>query len=265
MAPPRPLLTLVIERTERLTPHLHRLVLGGPGFDDFRTTEFTDQYVKLVVPRPDVDYPEPFTMETVQAALPRHDWPAIRTYTVRRHDPVAREVWIDVVLHGDRGIAGPWAAAAQPGDLVHLRGPGGAYRPDPTADHHLLAGDSSALPAIASALEALPPDAAATVIVEIDEPADELDLAMPAAASLTWLHRSAAHPGFADAVRALPTISGRVQAFVHGELHATRSLRSVLLDRGVAAEDLSLSGYWRHGKDEDGFQAEKRELATAET
>ena len=39
-----------------------------------------------------------------------------------------------VVDHGDVGLAGPWAAAARPGDPVRLLGPGGAYAPDEGAD-----------------------------------------------------------------------------------------------------------------------------------
>ena len=37
-----------------------------------------------------------------------------------------------------------------------------------------------------------------------------------------------------------------------------KSLRPLLLDRGVARADLSLSAYWAYGRTEDAFQAEKR-------
>ena len=192
--PVRPLLRFEVLRTERVAPRLVRLVLGGPGAAVFSDNGFTDRYVKLVVPRPGVEYPTPFTVESVQAALPREQWPAIRTYTVRRWDPVVRELWIDVVLHGDHGVAGPWAAAARPGDVIHLRGPGGAYAPAHDADWHLLAGDESALPAIASALEAMPVGVPAVVLVEVDGPEDEIALVSPAAADVRWLHRRAGAP-----------------------------------------------------------------------
>lgn len=265
-APPvQPLLRFEVLRTERVAPRLVRLVLGGPGAEVFTDNGFTDRYVKLVVPRPGVEYPTPFTMESVQAALPREQWPAIRTYTVRRWDPVVRELWIDVVLHGDHGVAGPWAAAARPGDVIHLRGPGGAYAPAHDADWHLLAGDESALPAIASALEAMPVGVPAVVLVEVDGPEDEIALVSPAAADVRWLHRRAGAPSFSDAVRALTFLPGRVHAFVHGELGQIRALTPYLVrDCGLGGADLSISGYWRLGKDEDGFQAEKREDAVRE-
>lgn len=258
----RPMLEFTVVRTEQLSPHLIRVVLGGAGFTNFVDNDCTDRYVKLVVPRPGVTYPEPFTMESVQTALPRELWPAIRTYTVRRYDPAAQELWIDFVHHGDEGIAGPWAARARPGDVIRLRGPGGAYRPDPTADHHLLAGDAAALPAIASALEAVPETASVTAIIEVDERADCIELTMPPSIALRWLCRSEGSQSFAEAVRSLDLPPGRTQAFVHGELHDTLWLKPLLLDRGVHPDDLSLSGYWRRGKDEEGFQAEKHELAS---
>ncbi|WRL65744.1 siderophore-interacting protein [Blastococcus brunescens] len=52
-----------------------------------------------------------------------------RTYTVRAWDAETGELTIDFVHHGDEGLAGPWAAAAQPGDVIQLMGPGGAYAP----------------------------------------------------------------------------------------------------------------------------------------
>lgn len=49
--------------------------------------------------------------------------------TVRRVDVAAGEIAVDIVVHGERGIAGPWALSAQPGQPIYLMGPGGAYAP----------------------------------------------------------------------------------------------------------------------------------------
>lgn len=255
----RPMLTLEVLRTDRLSPHMIRVVLGGENFESFTDNGHTDHYVKLVMPRPGVDYPEPFTPEAVQEALPREQWPVFRTYTVRRYDPDARELWIDFVHHGDEGFAGPWAASARPGDLLRFRGPGGAYSPDAEAPWHLLAGDESALPAIANALEAMPAGASVHALIEIDGPDDELDLSSPADLNLTWLHRSAGDPGFDAAVAALEFRAGAPCVFAHGELSQIRALKTHLTGaRGLDGGTMSISGYWRRGKDEDGFQAEKR-------
>lgn len=127
-------------------PHMIRVVLGGEGLAEFGAGEFTDHYVKLLFRRPGVEYPEPFDVERIRAELPREQWPVTRTYTVRAWDPASAELTIDFVHHGDKGVAGPWAAAARPGEDLFFNGPGGAYAPSPEADWHLFAGDESALP-----------------------------------------------------------------------------------------------------------------------
>jgi len=58
---------------------------------------------------------------------------------------------------------------------------------------------------------------------------------------------------------------------VYGEAIAVRELRRHLTrERGVAKDDLSISGYWRRGRDEEGFRQFKaaereREEAAAAT
>ncbi|MET9646047.1 siderophore-interacting protein [Streptomyces syringium] len=248
--------------TERLTPHMVRVVLGGDGLAEFTAGEHTDHYVKLLFPVPGVSYPEPFDMEVIRRDLPREQWPSTRTYTVRSWDPATRELAVDFVVHGDEGLAGPWAAGVQPGAEIYFLGPGGAYSPDPAADWHLLAGDESALPAIAAALERMPAGARVTAFVEVADAAEEQKLTLPDGVELTWLHRGAAPVGDAlvEAVRALAFPPGDVQAFVHGEAGFVKELRRHLrMEREVPRERLSISGYWRRGHNEDGWQASKRE------
>ncbi|MFE2299862.1 siderophore-interacting protein [Streptomyces sp. NPDC059445] len=247
-------------RTERLTPHMQRVVLGGDALTDFATGGRTDHYVKLLFGPPGVTYPEPFDLDRVREEFPREQWPVTRTYTVRAWDAETRELTLDFVVHGDEGLAGPWALRARPGDLVRFMGPGGAYAPDTTADWHLLAGDESALPAIAAALESLPDAATVRAFVEVSGPEEEQKI--DSDAEIVWLHRGDRPVGAAlvEAVRALEFPEGRVHAFVHGEAGFVKELRALLrVERAIPREDLSISGYWRLGHNEDGWQAAKRE------
>ncbi len=249
-------------RTEQLTPHMVRVVLGGDGLAEFSAGEYTDHYVKLVFPVPGVDYPQPLDIAEIRAAFPRDQWPRTRTYTVRTWDPDTRELAVDFVVHGDTGLAGPWAAQARPGDEALLLGPGGAYAPDADADWHLLAGDESALPAIAASLARAPEGVPVHAFIEVAGPEEEQKLEAPAGAEITWLHRGAAPVGerLVEAVRALDFPAGRVHAFVHGEAGFVKELRKLLrVEREVPREDLSISGYWRKGHDEDGWQASKQQ------
>ncbi|NRQ36818.1 siderophore-interacting protein [Nonomuraea sp. NN258] len=252
----------VVLRTEWISPHMVRVVVGGDGLRDFATAGLTDHYVKLVFPYEGVDYPEPFSVRNVRETMPRELWPRLRTYTVRAWDPDALELTLDFVVHGDEGLAGPWAARAVPGDVIHLLGPGGGYAPDPEADWHLLAGDESALPAIATALESLPEGAPARVFVEVDGPEEEQKLHTPGDARVVWLYRGERPVGEAlvRAVRGMDFPPGDVQAFVHGEAGFVKDLRRHLrLERGIALERLSISGYWRLGVDDEGWRAVKRD------
>lgn len=260
----KPTTRLRVLRTERLTPHMIRVIAGGDGLSGFRPNEFTDAYVKVVFPVPGVSYPEPFDLGVIQAEYPREQWPSLRSYTVRYFDAQAGELALDFVYHGDVGLAGPWAARAQPGDDLVLLGPGGAYAPDPEVDWHLLVGDESALPAIAASLEAIPAGAQADAFVLVADPAEEQNLVSKGDVRIHWLHRSAGDDLVA-AVRALPFPPGIVQAFVHGEAGFVRQLRRYLLDEcGMPRELLSVSGYWRRGKTDEEWRIEKAAERKAE-
>lgn len=251
-----------VTRVEQLTPHMVRIVVGGAGVAGLNAGAYTDHYVKILFPRPGVAYPEPFDVATIRETLPREAWPLVRTYTVRRWRPEVPELWLDFVVHGDEGIAGPWAAAAQVGDPVHFTGPGGGYAPNPAADWHLLAGDESALPAIAAALERMPAGATVKAFLEVEDAAEEQKLESPADAEITWLHRHGRPVGEAlvEAVRGLAVPAGEVHAFVHGEATFVKDLRALLrVERGLPLTQLSISGYWRRGLNEDGWQSSKRE------
>ncbi|KQX75215.1 siderophore-interacting protein [Aeromicrobium sp. Root472D3] len=268
---------LTVVRTEQVAPSMRRIVLGGDDFDAFESAyrgmrePYTDAYGKLVFLADGHDYPDPLDLEVVQQTMPQEAWPVLRTYTIRWVDAEARELAIDFVIHGidgGEGVAGPWAARAEPGDVIHLRGPNGGYVPDTTADLLLFVGDEAGFPAIAASLEALPAGVRALALVEVDGPDDEIAVTSAADVQVRWLHRGDAVAGTTtlldDAVRALDWPAGRVQAFVHGESALLKSVRPHLLDeRGIARADISVSAYWRRGTTEEGFRAWKSQQSDA--
>ncbi|MGW0366753.1 siderophore-interacting protein [Streptomyces sp. NPDC002990] len=258
--------TAVVVRTERLTPHMVRVVLGGDGLAGFGAGEFTDHYIKILFPPEGVSYPAPWDLEQIRGRYPREQWPRQRAYTVRAWDPAHLELTLDFVVHGDEGLAGPWAARVQRGEVVRFLGPGGAYAPDPAAGWHLLVGDESALPAIAAAMERMPAGAQVHAFVEVEGPQDEQKFATPDGVVPVWLHRGARPVGEAlvEAVTALEFPSGDVHAFVHGEAGFVKDLRRHLrLERGIPRERLSISGYWRLGETDEGWRAIKRDWNAA--
>ena len=260
--PARPQAVLTVLGRERLSPHTVRITAGGPGFDALRMNEFTDKYAKILFADPGLGLTPPYDLAALRESLPPGQQPVTRTYTLRRADVERQQVAVDFVVHGDEGIAAPWAARAEPGDVLTLSGAGGAYRPDPDCDWHLLAGDESALPAICSALEALPGDARGIAYLETSDPGEYLDAKPPAGMEIIWLQRP--EPGsqprlLADTLLAGPWLSGRADVFAHGERESMKAVRAALKTRLGDGDQLSLSGYWASGRTEDAFQSEKRQ------
>jgi NADPH-dependent ferric siderophore reductase len=221
-------------RTQRVTPRMARITVGGPQIDDF-VGAGTDENVMLYLYEPGAELPEPLTLETARAAMSRVR-PYMRSYTIRRHDPVANEIDFDFVLHGDHGPASKWAANAQPGDELIFVGPSPAYRPDPAADWHLLIGDETAIPAIEAIMRALP-GATIRAFVEVENAEEEQDL------DVTWVHRG-------ELVKAIETAQlpdGRPAVWAAGERQVMQDVRETLVRRGIERGSVRPATYWRIG------------------
>lgn len=253
--------TAVVDRTEWLTPAMVRVFLVGDDLAALPDLPFTDHYVKILFPPEGADYAWPFDPEE----RPAEQWPVTRTYTIRSFDRDRGELVIDFVVHGDAGLAGPWAAKAKQGDQIGFFGPGGAWAPEPEADAHLLVGDEAALPAIAAALDQLADDAEAHVFVEVASVEHRQPLRTAPGIRVEWIHRDDHGLSYGEALAAevrrheLP--AGRLAAFVHGNAEMVKDLRRFLfLENGVDRKQVSISGYWRTGQTEDLWQATKREF-----
>jgi NADPH-dependent ferric siderophore reductase len=226
-----------------------RVTLGGEELAGF-PGHGPDQRIKMFFPVEGQDRPAlPRASSGGPVWPPGEARPITRTYTVRRYDPDAGELDVDFVLHGAHGPAAAWAAGAAAGAWVGVSEPGGRYEPDPATDTHLVIGDESALPAIATVLEALPATTSAEVFVEVADVAEEQPLPTAATARVHWLHRGTRKPGTAlvEAVRsaALPS-EGTRQAWVSAESGAVKDIRAFLIDeRGLTRRQVYATGYWR--------------------
>jgi NADPH-dependent ferric siderophore reductase len=201
----------------------------------------------------------------LKETLPGDRQPVTRHLTIRRYVPERHELWMDFVLHGDEGFAGPWAARAEPGDRVIALGPGGKWTPAPDSAWTLIAADDAAIPAALAVLEALPASAHGEVLLEVETPRDVQPVSAPAGMAVRWVFRADGGPGEDPAlVRAVreagwPAGPEGVQVFAHGEREVMKALREELFTRRRLERDqVSLSGYWARGRTEDVFQAEKK-------
>jgi NADPH-dependent ferric siderophore reductase len=197
---------------ERLSPSFVRVELGGAALGDFGVEgERYDQRIKLI-------FPDPKTGGITSVADADESWLAtwldqpteerghMRTYTIRdvRGSGVDTTIVVDIVLHlvGDQvGPGSNWAADAAPGDrlvmLAPRRGfPYGGIEFAPAAGAELLmVADETAVPAVCTVLEQLPPTATGAVFMEVPTAADVLDVRGPDGVSVTWLARGDAPLG----------------------------------------------------------------------
>ncbi len=255
--------------TDRLTPSLVRLVLGGEGLAGFAMpsiegAESTDAYVNVAIRPEGAAYDQVFDPAVVRAEQPKETWPARRRYTVRAWDAERQELTVDFVVHGDEGVAGPWAAHARPGDVLVFEGPGGGYRPRPDAAAYLMVGDESALPAIAASMEVVPAGRPLTVLLLCDGPEHEIALHTEAELDLRWLHRDGSGSELLDALRTVELPSSDVCAFVHGEADEIRAIRRHLLTEvGLPRAEMSCSPYWRRTMTDEAWREIKRDYVAA--
>jgi NADPH-dependent ferric siderophore reductase len=211
-------------RAEALSPHCRSITFGGEALADFVTASF-DDHVKLFLDQGDLE-------------------PVRRDYTPRRFDAAARELTVEFALHGE-GPAARWAAQAAPGQRATIGGPRGSFIIPVDYDWHLLAGDESALPAIARRLEQLPAGARVTVLLQVPDAADRRTLHSAAKVDLQWV---ADADELVRRVRALALPPGEGYAWCAGEAGAMAALRRVLVEeKGHDRHAVRAAAYWKRG------------------
>jgi NADPH-dependent ferric siderophore reductase len=235
-----------VRRVETLSSRFRRVVLGGGQLDQF-SWPGPASHLKLVLPLPgdsQLDLPEPDADGLVRYDRSRM---VLRTYTPRAWDPGAGELTLDLFLHGE-GPASVWAGSVKPGDVVGLSRPRARYDINPDADWLVVAGDESAVPAIATILDARPADLPTTVVVECD--GEDRDLGLPVGSDPVLAERSR-EPGAAllEALNAALPAEGDGRVWVAGEARGIRKVRAHLLhERRLPAASMVTRGYWRQGE-----------------
>jgi len=224
-----------------LAARMVRIVFAGPALAAFNWNG-PAAHIKLILAAPEVEGERPLS----------------RTYTPRHFDAQRQQLTVDFVLHG-AGPASTWAARAQVGEPMTVAGPGRSYSLEGQFDWLLIAGDESAIPAIATVLEAVPETVRTQALLEVNDAADEFALAAPRPnVALSWLHRAQPLTAHAPGARAGVELTAAIAAFepppgtgriyVACEADAMRGIRrQLLIERGLPREWVTTRGYWKQG------------------
>ncbi|MEL5955254.1 siderophore-interacting protein [Streptomyces sp. CLV115] len=250
---------LVVARIVDATAGMRRVTLTGDQLGAFTSADRTewptftspgfDDDIRLLFPYPGENEPVLPLVEDGRVTFAEGRRPIARAYTVRRHDPRRRELDVDIVLHGD-GVASNWARAVAPGDRMHIAGPARTRGIPIGADRLLIAGDDTAIPAIARLMEELPDDTRGRVLIDVEHASHAQELHGPAGIDVTWLPRdpfAPSHPdGLLEAIREMAWEEGEWFAWLAGEQSAVQEIRRHLVrERRMPKSAIDFTGYWK--------------------
>lgn len=235
-----------VRSVRALTPAL--LEVEVDGLDDMeQVAPDTFVYVMVAVDGTSID--PGFTIQDFQDQ--REGGPVRGAYyTIRRRDPATGVVTFWVVLHDHPGGVGGWLRAAHPGDQVVGWGPRPGFTPAPDAEAVLLVADETGWAAAAAIIESLPPDVEVVALIEAGDPASVPPMPGHPHLDRRVVERSG-EPGtgdeLLDAVAALDLGDpARWCAFGGAESRqVSRVRRLVRRERGLAADRVLMTGYWR--------------------
>lgn len=233
---------------EDVTPHMRRVKFASADVTPFIGG---DMHVRLLIPPKGRAPVWPGLREDGRIAWPEgEDELVVRVYTIRAVDIESRELWIDFLQHPAPGVETPgadFARDAQPGERVALLGPGGGNLP--SARSILLAGDESALPAIARIAAEVPPGTRMQAIIEVEDAAEEQPLASAGSLDIRWLHRRN-YPSGAKGVlaeetkKAIAAIDDETFVWFACEKEDVRAIRALLKSRRHDRKNMYVAWYW---------------------
>lgn len=239
---------VTVVSAEDVTPHMRRVIVRC---DDVTAFVNGGMHVRILVP-PRGRVPVWPTL------LPdgRTGWPGgddelvVRVYTIRAVDVERRELWIDFLQHPAPDVKTPGADFARdtrPGDKLALLGPGGGGIPQ--AATILMAGDESALPAMARIAAEVSAKTRIRAIIEVMDATEEQPLPSAGLLEVRWLHRNT-YPGgtdklFSEAVKeAIASMDDETYVWVACEKDDMRTIRGLLKQRGHDRKRMYAAWYW---------------------
>ena len=229
---------VTLSAREWLAPDFVRVRLTGTDLDGFDSPG-ADDHMRLFFPEGPIE-----SVDELRAA------------PSREYTPLAwGDDWLDVefAVHGDQGVAAPWAANAPLGSAIGVGGPRGSAVIDGEPGAWLLVGDETAIPAIRRFAALIPQGTPARIIVETVSQGRELDIDAPV--EVEWLHRGDDPAGsaliaFLESLTADDAVGPDPFVFIAAEQSIVKPGRALLERWGVDTANAVVKGYWKRGEAE---------------
>ena len=230
--------TVTLSAREWLAPDFVRVRLTGGDLEGFDSPG-SDDHMRLFFPAGPVG-----SIEEMRAA------------PSREYTPLAWGAdWLDVefAVHGDAGVAAPWAATAPLGSSIGVGGPRGSAVLSGRPGSWLLVGDETAIPAIRRFASLIPAGVAARIVIETVSAGREIEIAAPV--DIEWLHRGDAPAGsaliaFLDELTPDESVGEDPFVFIAAEQSIVKPGRALLDRWGIDSANAVVKGYWKRGEAE---------------
>jgi NADPH-dependent ferric siderophore reductase len=216
------------------TPNVRRIVFGGPALKTFKP-ELPAQWIKLFLPHEE------------QSKIGR-------AFTIRDFDASVRHLTIDITLH-EQGPMSEWALRAVVGDQLQISDPRGGFRGCTQRSWLLLAGDETAISALAGIVRGVAQEVEVHMFIEVSDRCEVQFMVAHPNVKLRWIFRYSADESpienLCDVLRhsLLPATKG--DAWIAGEAAAVRSIRTLLLrERGFEPGRVQAAEYWKKGEED---------------
>lgn len=239
--------------SNRITPNMIRIELGGADLARFVTSDFADEWVRLVFPAANGVITMPRMVDgrwQMPGDMPRSP---MRPYTVRHWNSAEGRMLIDFVVH-EGGIASDWASSARTGDTIGLTSPQGKYAPPDNTGLIVLVADATGLPAACRIMEEHQGICPIQAHLEIPS-AEDIPGDINPEYRIAWSFGFGLHSEITrleeiwNDVR-LPERNSYI--WVAGETRIATLIRRQLLDvAGFEKERVTAIGYWTRGKTRD--------------
>ena len=248
----------VIEVTS-LSSVMRRIVLGGEGLADYRSSGAPDEWLRLMVP-PERQQQVELPIKQGQQFHFANPQPSPRWYSVRRWDAERR--------HAHRGCRGARARGGHPlGRERPARRPAAVSQPhgrgiDTDADWVLILADQTGIPAACRILENLAPHQHAHAVFEAPNEAATFTPSSPAELKVCWAYNPspATIPSpLSAAVRTIELPPGQGYVWMAGEAACARDVRRYFRhELKWRSQHFDIVGYWR--PDQEAYQRRYREV-----